>query len=497
MPRRRTVDSPLGPLRSRAPTTASPALWFDGQKRPPRRARLRRERPDDPLLRARCGAARRLLRRPRTRFDLPLDLHGTRVPARACGRRCSRIAVGAHHAATARSRAAVGAPRAVRAVGAAIGRNPVSIIVPCHRVIGSDGALTGYAGGLERKRALLGSKASPPLASQARHEADDLASCVALAALWGASFLFMRMGAAEFGPVALAAVRVAGAALFLLPLLLCARAGARRCGALAADLRRRRAQLGAAVPLLQLRGAVDHRRAVVDLQRDDAAVRRGDRLAVAARPPDAAARRSASRSASPACSWLAWSNVTRRASSPAAAAGRSWPASPRRCAMASRRTSRSATCRRRRRSRSPPAARSAATLVLAVPRCCGGRTADAVADGVGRGAAARRLVHRPRLHPVLPADRARRAGQRDHGDVPDPGVRRAVGLDVPRRAITAAMVVGCAVILLGTALTTGLLKLPERRLADGPPPKRLRRSPSKGAPLADQQSRIRGGRLVA
>ena len=49
----------------------------------------------------------------------------------------------------------VGSPRAVRAVGAANGKNPVSLIVPCHRVIGADGTLTGYAGGLERKRWLL------------------------------------------------------------------------------------------------------------------------------------------------------------------------------------------------------------------------------------------------------------------------------------------------------------------------------------------------------
>jgi methylated-DNA-[protein]-cysteine S-methyltransferase len=49
----------------------------------------------------------------------------------------------------------VGRPTAARAVGAAIGRNPVSIVVPCHRVVGSNGAHTGYAGGLERKRALL------------------------------------------------------------------------------------------------------------------------------------------------------------------------------------------------------------------------------------------------------------------------------------------------------------------------------------------------------
>ena len=51
--------------------------------------------------------------------------------------------------------AAIGRPTAVRAVGAANGRNPVCIVVPCHRVVGSDGALTGYAGGVERKSLLL------------------------------------------------------------------------------------------------------------------------------------------------------------------------------------------------------------------------------------------------------------------------------------------------------------------------------------------------------
>lgn len=50
---------------------------------------------------------------------------------------------------------AIGSPNAVRAVGAAIGRNPLSIFVPCHRVVGSNGSLTGYAGGVERKRWLL------------------------------------------------------------------------------------------------------------------------------------------------------------------------------------------------------------------------------------------------------------------------------------------------------------------------------------------------------
>ena len=60
----------------------------------------------------------------------------------------------------------IGAPNAVRAVGAANGRNPLAIIVPCHRIIGADGSLTGYAGGLDNKRWLL--------AHEAKHSKNDL-----------------------------------------------------------------------------------------------------------------------------------------------------------------------------------------------------------------------------------------------------------------------------------------------------------------------------------
>ena len=56
----------------------------------------------------------------------------------------------------------IGKPNAVRAVGAANGRNPIPIVVPCHRVIGSDGSLTGFAGGLDMKRALLALEGSLP-----------------------------------------------------------------------------------------------------------------------------------------------------------------------------------------------------------------------------------------------------------------------------------------------------------------------------------------------
>lgn len=89
----------------------------------------------------------------RTVFDVPLDLNGT-VFQRAVWQALRDIPHGkctsyAQHAQK------LGNPKALRAVGAAIGRNPVSIIVPCHRVIGSSGAVTGYAGGLDRKRFLL------------------------------------------------------------------------------------------------------------------------------------------------------------------------------------------------------------------------------------------------------------------------------------------------------------------------------------------------------
>lgn len=86
-------------------------------------------------------------------FDLPLDLHGTEFQRRVWER---LLAVPYAQTATYQQLALdLGDANAVRAVGTANGSNPVSIIVPCHRVIGSDGSLTGYAGGLGRKRFLL------------------------------------------------------------------------------------------------------------------------------------------------------------------------------------------------------------------------------------------------------------------------------------------------------------------------------------------------------
>jgi O-6-methylguanine DNA methyltransferase len=89
----------------------------------------------------------------RREFTLPLDLRGTEFQKR-CWQALLEIPYGrtCTYADVAR---AVGKPRAFRAVGLANNRNPVAIIVPCHRVIGSDGSLTGYGGGLDVKEELL------------------------------------------------------------------------------------------------------------------------------------------------------------------------------------------------------------------------------------------------------------------------------------------------------------------------------------------------------
>jgi methylated-DNA-[protein]-cysteine S-methyltransferase len=86
-------------------------------------------------------------------FDLPLAPHGTDFQMRVW--EALRAIPYGETASYQEVAAMVGKPHASRAVGAANGRNPIAVIVPCHRVIGADGTLTGYGGGLERKRILL------------------------------------------------------------------------------------------------------------------------------------------------------------------------------------------------------------------------------------------------------------------------------------------------------------------------------------------------------
>ena len=89
----------------------------------------------------------------RREFDLPLKLNGTEFQMSVL-RALQQIPYG-ETTSYAEVAARIGRPKAVRAVGAANGRNPIPIIVPCHRVIGSHGDLTGFGGGLDTKEALL------------------------------------------------------------------------------------------------------------------------------------------------------------------------------------------------------------------------------------------------------------------------------------------------------------------------------------------------------
>ena len=148
----RRIASPLGPLLLARTATGLAGAWFQSQKHHP----LEIDAPvrdDDALLGAAAAQLGAYFAATTAVFDVPLDLRGTPFQ-QAVWAELLHIAPGAtcSYGEIARR---LCVPAASRAVGAAVGRNPVSIIVPCHRVVGSSGALTGYAAGLDRKTALL------------------------------------------------------------------------------------------------------------------------------------------------------------------------------------------------------------------------------------------------------------------------------------------------------------------------------------------------------
>lgn len=130
--------------------------WFEDQRHHPSPDHFdpAAQQANDTLLHKAAGQILAYFEGRQTRFELPLDLSGGTAFQQQVWRALLDIAPGQHRSYGAIAHT-LGKPQAVRAVGAAIGRNPVSIIVPCHRVLGSSGQLTGYAGGLARKQALL------------------------------------------------------------------------------------------------------------------------------------------------------------------------------------------------------------------------------------------------------------------------------------------------------------------------------------------------------
>ena len=154
------VASPVGELTLTATDEGLTGVYFDRGTHPPAQAQVESWHPDDGE-RGRASEVLAITRDQlaeyfageRTSFDLPLAPRGTDFQRRVWAQ-LREIAFGetTSYGEIARR---VGSPKAVRAVGAANGRNPIPIIVPCHRVVGSDGSLTGFGGGIERKEWLL------------------------------------------------------------------------------------------------------------------------------------------------------------------------------------------------------------------------------------------------------------------------------------------------------------------------------------------------------
>jgi methylated-DNA-[protein]-cysteine S-methyltransferase len=154
-----TVDSPVGELFVAVTPRGLASIAFEGVDRDRLMARFVRELSPRVVAAARAtddvrreldeyfGGARR-------RFDLPLDRRlMSRFMAEVLGA-TSKVTFG-HLATYGEIAVRIGRPSSARAVGAALGANPIPIVIPCHRVVGANGKLTGYGGGLPRKEALL------------------------------------------------------------------------------------------------------------------------------------------------------------------------------------------------------------------------------------------------------------------------------------------------------------------------------------------------------
>ena len=148
------LDGPLGRMLLAASEAGLAGAWFEGQRHWPRAAGAWPPQPAHPLLQEASRQLAAYLEGRLARFDLPLDTGRGTDFQRRVWQALADIPRGATESYAALA-ARIGAPGAARAVGAAVGRNPLCVVLPCHRVLGQAGALTGYAGGLQRKTALL------------------------------------------------------------------------------------------------------------------------------------------------------------------------------------------------------------------------------------------------------------------------------------------------------------------------------------------------------
>lgn len=151
MKNHKVLDSPYGPLTLVADDGVLCGLYMAGQRhRPPEESFGAR---DDTLFRAAEEQLDAYFAGELKEFSLQLRLHGTDFQRSVWEQLC--VIPYGETRGYGELAALLGNPKASRAVGLANGKNPVSIIVPCHRVVGASGDLTGYGGGIERKRRLL------------------------------------------------------------------------------------------------------------------------------------------------------------------------------------------------------------------------------------------------------------------------------------------------------------------------------------------------------
>jgi len=144
--------SPQGWMFLTATPNGLAGVYFQGQKHFPERQGWQRDA-RHPVLRQAKRELSEYFAGKRTRFSVALDPQGTPFQ-RSVWRQIAKVGFGRTLSYGELARRA-GHPGSARAAGAATGRNPIGVIVPCHRIMGADGSLTGYAGGLARKRALL------------------------------------------------------------------------------------------------------------------------------------------------------------------------------------------------------------------------------------------------------------------------------------------------------------------------------------------------------
>jgi methylated-DNA-[protein]-cysteine S-methyltransferase len=148
-----TIDTPIGPVTALATNKGVAGLWFDAQKHHPGDLDAPVDARNPHIMAMQRWLDAYWAGNDPSPNDVPLDLHGT-LFQRAVWKALLTIPLGETRT-YGEVAAQVGAGAVPRATGTAVGRNPVSILVPCHRVIGANGSLTGYAGGLPRKEKLL------------------------------------------------------------------------------------------------------------------------------------------------------------------------------------------------------------------------------------------------------------------------------------------------------------------------------------------------------